>query len=549
MKDLYPDFNARKITFGDIYQLDDMPEILYQAEDVPMERQEKIINSATSILTSSYMSYMITIPVTDSYFTENNKDMAYDSNLKDKKDFIVRNIYKTMDRLEKLGLIWKIDSPRYSMSCHVLLQPDDDEKHIHVVLFRVDKLTGIGIISMYLLTRNKIGDNKYFNDIANLAAGNSIYISSNNNEWDFIKTRQDLITNILYEAVRSFIGICKDKDSLRSKSDLPEYSQTELELYKFMFKNTREDSNNITKFIYSRMNYYNIRVHEGINTSKFVNKNELNPIETELINRYNALGFDVAPLIDLSEKELNFISTYVKKKITKSDKINLVPALVNCRYGNQFNIPITKINNRIKSLYVNFEVYPDDDMVKFYLFYYGQKGMVLMYIILLDHISSFKPNDPDNVLLIISRVGIKNYDSLVKDDSELSKYFDKSLLYYNDIMMFLEDIIGIILVMHDRPERTKMIKCTERKSSKSKKNIKNKSNKDFIVTRILKSTKEAKEYIQKMGSRAEAEYVLESWERKGHWRSIHNSNKKIWIEPTTCKRHKELSKKEIHIKL
>ena len=45
-------------------------------------------------------------------------------------------------------------------------------------------------------------------------------------------------------------------------------------------------------------------------------------------------------------------------------------------------------------------------------------------------------------------------------------------------------------------------------------------------------------------------YVLESWERRGHYRRIHGTDRNIWIEATTCNRHKELNKdKEIRIKL
>jgi hypothetical protein len=107
-----------------------------------------------------------------------------------------------------------------------------------------------------------------------------------------------------------------------------------------------------------------------------------------------------------------------------------------------------------------------------------------------------------------------------------------------------------------RPDRNRVIRETTRVESthknSGKKNKHQKKESNVIIRRILKDTKSAKAYIAERISEGSPnrEYTIESWDRVGHWRRKPHSEEKIWIEPTECHRHKELTTdKEIHIKL
>ena len=107
--------------------------------------------------------------------------------------------------------------------------------------------------------------------------------------------------------------------------------------------------------------------------------------------------------------------------------------------------------------------------------------------------------------------------------------------------------------MHDRPNRTKCIVAESLKSEKSastnSSKVSSHKEKEFLIRRILKTTSDAKDFIKnKTGTRGPIEYSIESWPRKAHWRT-YKSGKKTWISKTECVRHKELTKKQIHIKL
>ena len=118
-------------------------------------------------------------------------------------------------------------------------------------------------------------------------------------------------------------------------------------------------------------------------------------------------------------------------------------------------------------------------------------------------------------------------------------------------------IIGVHVILFDRHDRSRMIKEVRKYNSSNYSSLnKNKSSKnpnnDMIIKHILMPKKEAKEYINNASNNGEVyrEYVTEQWERKGYYRKIPNSDKMVYIKPTICKRHLELTKdKEIRIKL
>ena len=85
----------------------------------------------------------------------------------------------------------------------------------------------------------------------------------------------------------------------------------------------------------------------------------------------------------------------------------------------------------------------------------------------------------------------------------------------------------------------------------SRKTEKEKTDDDVIISRILMPVREAREYAERetvSGNGVERNYVIESWERIGHYRRLPHSEEKIYIE-ATCTRHKQLTDKDIVIRL
>ena len=76
----------------------------------------------------------------------------------------------------------------------------------------------------------------------------------------------------------------------------------------------------------------------------------------------------------------------------------------------------------------------------------------------------------------------------------------------------------------------------------------------YLISRILRPVKEAKEYMNERGSTPEQRkrgpyiYTVAEWERVGHWRTT-KSGKKVWIEPQICHRKAGITKEYVKVKL
>ena len=125
----------------------------------------------------------------------------------------------------------------------------------------------------------------------------------------------------------------------------------------------------------------------------------------------------------------------------------------------------------------------------------------------------------------------------------------------NMALMAIWKIIMLLIVTYFRPERTRMVRVTEKpeKSDETESVIHTEStshdDSDVIVSRILKTTRDAKEYINKHShTGCHREYVMEKWLRVGHYRTYADGHT-VWIGPTVCHRQLDLTDKEICIKL
>lgn len=261
------------------------------------------------------------------------------------------------------------------------------------------------------------------------------------------------------------------------------------------------------------------------------------------------------PLVDFSTKEMKFIERYTDKKYENGDIINFREYIEHFPYGNGFRLKVE--DNR--ELLVTWTISNNDDAAVLYIMDKTDPSHMICLtsdvynISKLNYGAGFAKNMPGFHIDIYQDVECMISDL---DDIDILPCF-LSKKEYVELVCYIMDVIVII---NERPQRSRMIKISdtnkkaERKSSNKKlRNNTNKSSSELIISRVLKPINEAKEYVSRMQSEnisGERNYVLESWPRKGHWRKLHNSDKYIWIEPTTCSRHEELVKeKEIIVKL
>ena len=264
------------------------------------------------------------------------------------------------------------------------------------------------------------------------------------------------------------------------------------------------------------------------------------------------------PLIDFTEKELKFIEKYGDKKYNEDARVNLYSYLSNFPYGTGFRYKYSDEDELFVSWVINH------DKTKARILVSELSDMKHIPIITGDliDIDNFACGETFKQLMVgFGSEIVQDVDTMISsiNDIDILSIFKDKKECVNIICLLLD----IIIVINERPQRSKMIKITKSNNNNnnqvaSKKNNKSSNNKssnpsEYVISRILKPAKEAKEYVSRMNSidtSGERNYVLESWERKGHYRRIHGTDRIIWIEATTCNRHKELNKdKEIRIKL
>ena len=264
------------------------------------------------------------------------------------------------------------------------------------------------------------------------------------------------------------------------------------------------------------------------------------------------------PIVDFSKREWKFIYKYIDDKgIFDNDKkyFNLSESLEYPRYGKSLTM-IFVSNNQEFLCDTTFEFDKKNNTVRFYIVHKLNQDITIFSFVDYIDINKFNPNE--NVISVETDIYYKKGSPLLKSIDDVKQTIPSQFMDYNNILDMMMSLISIHVVLFDRPDRSKMIKEIHRnngsiKSYNKKSNLKVKEKSNTIIKHILMPTREAKDYVKSASnSNGEVyrEYVMESWERRGYYRRIPNSDRSVWIEPTICKRHLELTKnKEIQIKL
>jgi hypothetical protein len=260
------------------------------------------------------------------------------------------------------------------------------------------------------------------------------------------------------------------------------------------------------------------------------------------------------PLIDFSEKEMNFIEDYLLKKMENDVDINMHDYFSTFPYSSSgFRIRINDPEYGECELFITWILDDEKDKCKLIVMDSEDKNHVILMSSIFTDISKFKLEAGIFRKFESLHVGlIQNDNNMINSIDDL-KVLDPFISKEN-CLEFIFKLFGIIIVIHERPQRSKMIRISSKRHTSSQHSM-NTSNqdKDFIISRILKPVKDAKEYVSKMNAEhhsSERTYVLEEWPRRGYYRRVHGTDRTVWIEATTCHRHGEISTtKEIKIKL
>jgi hypothetical protein len=261
------------------------------------------------------------------------------------------------------------------------------------------------------------------------------------------------------------------------------------------------------------------------------------------------------PIVDISEREERYIQSYCEKNGYKvdCDGFDLIPFLQNPRYGNILTFKnvlddFDETNDDKKSydITIGYDINAEQKTMVFRVSYNTDNYLTIMS-------SRFINIDNFNVTsnLLESMIMLHVYpNNIPHNENELKNDNPSMVIDCTASICMIWRMIMLMIVIQLRPERTRMVRITERKASA--RNKLNPTEKDFVVTRILKTSKDAKEYVKVMtestGEHIDREYTLEEWTRIGHYRKTRDG-KRVWIEPTTCHRRLPLTEKEIHIKL
>ena len=465
------------------------------------------------ITKGSYFDKCLLEKVEDDFF-----DIFFDTLKIDKRKYI-EEIIDMMDKIKneygKDSYRARIESSSYSASIYTISPVGDDD----FIYFRFNDEINQVTTMRYLKVI------KSHKKIATWPMAVLCYSSKNRNAKNACKEEIDSLFDVCDEYLYILHHLLK-LNFQNVTFDNPSYGKNECLTLKHCFN----DENGITK-------HY-------INTMRKDDAFAVKEIESDI--KINLNHITQYPLIDFNQKEMKFISRYVaSNNLFDGDrpelKFNLIPYLESPRYGK-----ILRFHLSYKDIV--FAYSRDNDTLRLCLLEKINDSLWIEISFDYNNLGEF--NIYDSLNQIDTILILTNHEYIPRSINSIESVLLS--LNYNEMLNFVQWILSCIIVIHDRPKRTKMIKITEKRevpcSNKSKHN--NQVKEEFVIRRILKSSDDAKEYVESHsgGTHRNHEYTIEEWSRADHWRHLKNG-KDIYIHETTCHRNLPLSQKEVHIKL
>ena len=491
-----------------------------------------IINSSQEIIIKSYMEKMYIFKIDDSFIGLNiNEGDKRNTNIrKYMSKSIYENSIRIFNELERFKISFRLESENYSMTISISMDPEKSSI-INIMSYRYST-NNMMMTNCFDSLEKHNNDFEIFRNLSTpffIAKKYRDIVDVINSEYTGIYADDKLIC-ILYNILKMII-----KHGLPDK-EYCTYNKAEIYVLKKIIKHKCDENNYpvilLNKYITSdpdEFPYIDSKVNSKALMDFILNENYDNP------------------LIDLSDKDMKYIRKYMSDKLKNNEYIDLKKYLY-FPYGEYFRLNIDDFNIHLE---VDTSYVDNDDTILINISYELNDNLCIFSNVTICDISKFN----------MSKIGIetfiifKNDNIIYENINNINSIIPESISTYKFLICTAIDIITIHMILYDKPSKYRVIRSSERKevnhsstfNSTSKSN--NNSDNDIIIKRILKSKYEVNSYIKSLQvEHREVEYTIESWPRKGFYRSDGKGGK-IWIEPTMCHRHLPLSDKEIHIKL
>ena len=517
------------------------------------EQSIKVVKSMHQSIVATYLSQFPVITINGNFVT----DIEFTGNIISADELAIHEVKELIDRL------YSLDPSKKTDRCKIFKVVADN---VTILVF-VESDGKIMIAEYYndyqlCIVRRTTLDRT--TDATQLVLASCICKRAFDGE-RFLKNYKNNICDIVLsgayvETIDNLIRIAIDNGMVVDCNNIT-YSQLELKTISRIvnsFMNHGEDLFGVNLIVNK---YINASILRSDSISRFIDSIYSDTVYLD----YAKANINRLPMVNFSEKEWSFIYRYMKGKLDNEDhavSMNIIPILQDQRYGR----------------YLKFKyIYPDDssctDLVITYLMNIDGENpscrFIMIYIIddanivyqTADFVNIDKFNMFNSFVGMECRLSKESVDDLPMSINEASEIIPRCFRDHELSYDLITDTLFIFTIIHDRPQRYRIVREEKQNQTKVPSRADGQSHLKFhtisntegneVISRILLPALAAKEYIyERNNSDAERCYIMESWERRGHWRKKPNSEDKIWIEETTCKRRKELSgEKKIIVKL
>lgn len=257
----------------------------------------------------------------------------------------------------------------------------------------------------------------------------------------------------------------------------------------------------------------------------------------------------IYPQFEFSKSEDRFVDKYCSDLIERNNYIlNFKKYLGIFRFGNSIWFRCRSVSEKV--LFGEFNVLQSNDK--------GELDIHITEVIndsclctINVRLNNIEYVSPKSIMAWNKQIHYINKNDIMGSCQFIEIASDLMKVGLDEVQSLVMWMMCLQIVCVERPQRTRMIREVKYlngdPTDTSDENV-------YLISRILRPVKEAKEYMNERGSTPEQRkrgpyiYTVAEWERVGHWRTT-KSGKKVWIEPQICHRKDGITKEYVKVKL
>jgi hypothetical protein len=246
------------------------------------------------------------------------------------------------------------------------------------------------------------------------------------------------------------------------------------------------------------------------------------------------------PQVDLSSKDWKFILRYIEESLMKHSLIPINRIFTHFNFGDEFMVHYPYKGQHL-NLYVRARR-ASEESFSIHMRYDTPNGKFTF--------SSYalftEAADLEYIPVAESFYTVRGIELIPSTSTDLEGAFPPVFNERKSLIELYFHIVGMFLIMYDRPKRLQMIKETNTRvmTTPSKKKPS-----EYAVRYILRSAREAKVYVRdNPDSTIIREYIVAQWGKRAHTRRL-QSGTVINVRAHDCHRRYDLTEKEIRIRL